>query len=198
MWTDIFSFRRGRPNSAGSSSFHLCLHPFWSPVSPHSPSAILVKKKEMTEPKLDPKCIFCKIIKGEIPSIKLHETKLSLAFMDLNPLSQGHCLVIPKEHAIKTHELHEETMADVGRTLHKVSKAVVTATKCENYNILQNNGSEAGQVVMHVHYHIIPKPNKAEGLGVKWPSKAADKDELAQLGKTIAAAVAKLSVASGL
>eukprot|EP00457_Paulinella_chromatophora_P009631 gb/GEZN01009702.1/.p1 GENE.gb/GEZN01009702.1/~~gb/GEZN01009702.1/.p1 ORF type:complete len:400 (-),score=51.00 gb/GEZN01009702.1/:81-1280(-) len=134
-----------------------------------------VKKSESNH---DSTCIFCKIVKGEIPSIKVHETPKTLAFMDINPLSPGHVLVIPKTHAAKTHELSEESMADLGRTLQKVSKAVVETTKTEDYNILQNNGAAAHQVVMHVHYHIIPKPNQEQGLGIKWPTKEGNIDQI--------------------
>lgn len=122
-------------------------------------------------------CIFCRIIKGEIPSFKVLETAKTLAFLDVGPLSKGHCLVIPKEHAMKLHELSDDSLAD----LLPVAKKVALAVGAENYNILQNNGREAHQVVDHVHFHVIPKTSmkdESEGLVIGWPTKEADKEEL--------------------
>ena len=134
---------------------------------------------------LDGDCIFCKITQGIIPSEKLLETEHSYAFLDIFPLSAGHCLVIPKYHAQKLHELPEEYHADVGRVLGKVARAVVSGTGCSDYNVLQNNGVAAHQVVPHVHFHIIPKTSEAEGLGIEWPAKAADKEKLASIRESI-------------
>ncbi|KAH8822597.1 HIT-like protein [Flagelloscypha sp. PMI_526] len=122
-------------------------------------------------------CIFCKIIKGEIPSFKLVETELSFSFLDIGPLSKGHALVIPKFHAAKLHQLPDEYLADAM----PLAKKIALAQGIEDYNILQNNGRIAHQVVDHVHFHVIPKPNEEEGLGVHWPAKEANKDELKSL-----------------
>eukprot|EP01088_Endostelium_zonatum_P019584 TRINITY_DN683_c0_g1_i1.p1 TRINITY_DN683_c0_g1~~TRINITY_DN683_c0_g1_i1.p1 ORF type:complete len:135 (-),score=28.51 TRINITY_DN683_c0_g1_i1:15-419(-) len=126
-------------------------------------------------------CLFCKIIKGSIPCHKVMETEQTLAFMDVFPLSKGHVLVIPKKHSVKVHEMNPEEMADLGPVLVKVAKAV----GAEDYNILQNNGKAAHQVVQHVHFHIIPKPSEEKGLGVSWPSEKADDEQL----KAIAAEI---------
>ncbi|KAK7450635.1 Adenosine 5'-monophosphoramidase [Stygiomarasmius scandens] len=119
-------------------------------------------------------CIFCKIIKGEIPSFKLLETELSYSFLDIGPLSKGHALVIPKHHTEKMHELPDEYLADVM----PIAKKIALAQGAENYNILQNNGRLAHQIVDHVHFHVIPKPNAEEGLGVGWPSQTLSKEEM--------------------
>eukprot|EP01102_Stenamoeba_stenopodia_P005263 TRINITY_DN15821_c0_g1_i1.p1 TRINITY_DN15821_c0_g1~~TRINITY_DN15821_c0_g1_i1.p1 ORF type:complete len:137 (+),score=25.63 TRINITY_DN15821_c0_g1_i1:92-502(+) len=129
----------------------------------------------------DPDCLFCKIVAGKIPCVKIHETEHALAFLDIFPLSEGHCLVIPKYHAEKLHQLPEAAMADVGPVLVKVAKAV----GAENYNILQNNGSIAHQVVKHVHFHIIPKPNEEQGLGIQWPASKAETEALQAVAGTI-------------
>ncbi|KAJ1952228.1 Adenosine 5'-monophosphoramidase, partial [Linderina pennispora] len=126
-------------------------------------------------------CLFCKIIKGEIPSVKLTETAHSFSFLDIGPLSEGHALVIPKYHAEKMHELPDEFLADAM----PVAKKIATALGAENYNILQNNGRLAHQEVMHVHFHVIPKPNAEEGLGVGWPTKPANMDGLKALGEKL-------------
>ncbi|KAJ4482478.1 HIT-like domain-containing protein [Lentinula aciculospora] len=119
-------------------------------------------------------CIFCKIIKGEIPSFKLIETDLSYAFLDVGPIAAGHSVVIPKYHAAKMHELPDEYLADAL----PVAKKIALAQGAEDYNILQNNGALAHQAVNHVHFHVIPKPNEQEGLVVGWPAKQVSQEEL--------------------
>ncbi|KAJ3186353.1 Adenosine 5'-monophosphoramidase [Gaertneriomyces sp. JEL0708] len=130
-------------------------------------------------------CIFCKIVKGAIPSFKVLETELSYAFLDVGPLARGHALVIPKEHAEFMHQLSDASLADIL----PVAKKVATALNVPNYNILQNNGKLAHQVVPHVHFHIIPKPNEEEGLGVGWPTKEADKDDMKKLADELVAKI---------
>ncbi|KAH8989413.1 HIT-like protein [Lactarius hatsudake] len=124
-------------------------------------------------------CIFCKIIKGEIPSFKLLETEFTFSFLDMNPLSKGHSLVIPKFHGEKLHDVPDEYLAD---TL-SIAKKIAIAQGAENYNILQNNGRIAHQEVDHVHFHVIPKPSasKTEGLVVEWPQQTMSKEELAEI-----------------
>ncbi|KAF2702699.1 HIT-like protein [Pleomassaria siparia CBS 279.74] len=122
-------------------------------------------------------CIFCKIIKGDIPSFKIFESDKTFAFLDIGPLSKGHSLIIPKHHGAKLHDIPDDQLAEVL----SVTKRIAVAQGLENYNILQNNGRIAHQVVDHVHFHLIPKPNETEGLGVGWPTKDADKGELAKL-----------------
>ncbi|KAL1705765.1 HIT-like domain-containing protein [Schizophyllum commune] len=113
-------------------------------------------------------CIFCKIIKGEIPSFKLLETELSYSFLDINPLSTGHALVIPKYHAAKLHELPDEYLADAM----PVAKKIAVALGAENYNILQNNGRIAHQV-------------DEAGLVIGWPQQTVTKEELAKVAEEV-------------
>ncbi|RBR13405.1 uncharacterized protein FIESC28_08186 [Fusarium coffeatum] len=119
-------------------------------------------------------CIFCKIIKGDIPSFKLFESEKTLAFLDIGPLSKGHALIIPKHHGAKLADIPDDQLTEIL----PVVKKIVNATGASDYNILQNNGRIAHQEVDHVHFHMIPKPNKEEGLGVGWPTKPADMDQL--------------------
>ncbi|KAI8806854.1 putative HNT1-adenosine 5'-monophosphoramidase [Cladochytrium replicatum] len=130
-------------------------------------------------------CIFCKIIKGAIPSSKILETELTYVFLDINPISKAHALVIPKYHAQFMHEVPDEHLADIL----PIAKKVATAIGAENYNILQNNGRLAHQAVDHVHFHIIPKPDARQGLGIEWPQQSPSKEELTE---TLAAIKAKL------
>lgn len=121
--------------------------------------------------------IFGKILAGDIPCHRLYEDAHVLAFLDVNPLSPGHALVIPKEPAATLAELSDDSAAAIGRVLPRLCRAVSTATGVSEYNVLQNNGSGAHQAVFHVHFHIIPKPNPTQGLGVGWPAKALDRSE---------------------
>lgn len=133
--------------------------------------------------------IFGKILRGEIPCHKLYEDELVLAFLDVSPLSAGHALVIPKEAAVTIDQLSDESAAAIGRLLPRLARAIMRVTGCDAYNVLQNNGSAAHQFVMHVHFHIIPKPSHEQGLGVGWPAGALDHSEGAALAKRIAAAL---------
>jgi histidine triad (HIT) family protein len=130
--------------------------------------------------------IFTKILSGEIPSHKVYEDEHVFAFLDIGPLSKGHTLVIPKEPAETLDQLSDESSAAIGRVLPRLCRAVVAVTGCPAYNVLQNNRPEAHQAVFHVHFHIIPKPNEAEGLGIEWPTGRLDAEE----GKALAAAIA--------
>ncbi|CZT00852.1 related to protein kinase C inhibitor-I [Rhynchosporium agropyri] len=173
-------------------------------------------------------CIFCKIIKGDIPSFKLFESDKVLAFLDINPLSRGHAvshpvtprdqiattpryfrpqyqpaldkssLVIPKHHGEKLLDIPDDQLSEILGTgieiararqfangvrlvIQPVVKKLVKATGAENYNILQNNGRIAHQEVDHVHFHMIPKPNREEGLSIGWPQQKTDMDKLKNL-----------------
>ncbi|CVK86352.1 hit family protein 1 [Fusarium proliferatum] len=125
-------------------------------------------------------CIFCRIIKGDIPSFKLFESDKTLAFLDIGPLSKGHALVIPKHHGAKLADIPDDHLTEILASIGTlpVVKKIVNATGATDYNILQNNGRIAHQEVDHVHFHMIPKPNETEGLGVKWPTKPADMEQL--------------------
>lgn len=122
-------------------------------------------------------CIFCKIISGQIPCLKLFESPKVLAFLDINPLSTAHALVIPKTHSARLHDAPEEEVAECGLVLSKLAKALVKSGLGSDYNVLQNNGRLAHQEVDHVHFHLIPK-NATEGLGIQWHSKSKSKQEL--------------------
>ncbi|KDQ07590.1 hypothetical protein BOTBODRAFT_38671 [Botryobasidium botryosum FD-172 SS1] len=132
----------------------------------------------MAAHQLDEKCIFCSIIKGATPSMKVYETEHSLAFLDISPVSEGHTQIIPKYHAVTLADLPDEYLHDIL----PIAKKVAAATGAQNYNILQNNGKLAFQHVPHVHFHVIPKTTEADGLVIdvdtNWPQRAAKKEEL--------------------
>ena len=133
-----------------------------------------------------PETIFSKIIAGELPCHKLYEDDRVLAFLDIAPLSRGHTLVIPKEPAATIDQLSDESAAAIGRVLPRLARAVMAATKTQAYNILQNNGSLAHQAVHHVHFHIIPKSDAGEGLGIGWSPRSLDDAEAGALAADIA------------
>ena len=134
-----------------------------------------------------PDTIFSKIIRGDFPCHKVFENEHVLAFLDINPVSPGHTLVIPKEAAEKIEDLSANAAAELGRILPRLCKAVSTATGSTEYNLLQNNGIEAHQTVMHVHFHIIPKPDSTQGLGIRWPSGSLSQADADALGTKIIA-----------
>ncbi len=105
-------------------------------------------------------CIFCKIVRGEIPSFKVYEDEHSLAFLDIHPKSQGQTLVIPKEHSENIYELTDETMARLSLVVKKVAVAVKNGLNSDGINILMNNEESAGQIIFHSHFHVVPRFNK--------------------------------------
>ncbi|MCH2267892.1 HIT family protein [Candidatus Thalassarchaeum betae] len=129
--------------------------------------------------------IFTLIIRGEIPCHKVYEDEHVFAFLDSNPFSPGHTLVVPKEQAITLDALSDESSAAIGRVLPRISRAVLAVSGTADFNVLQNNGEAAFQSVSHVHFHIIPKPE--DGSGLAWPFKSTqlDPDEGARMAEQI-------------
>lgn len=104
-------------------------------------------------------CIFCAIAAGEIPSFKVYEDDLVLAYLDINPFSKGHTLVIPKEHSAGLLDTDDAMLAGVIARVKKVAAHVTAKLGCDGFNIVQNNGAAAGQTVNHIHFHIVPRWN---------------------------------------
>jgi histidine triad (HIT) family protein len=133
--------------------------------------------------------IFTKIIAGETPCFRIYEDDKVFAFLDINPLSRGHTLVIPKEPAETLDQLSEESAAALGRALPRISRAILRATAATAFNLLQNNGATAHQAVLHVHFHIIPKYEDGTGLGLQWSAQSLSADEGKQLVTAISAQI---------
>jgi histidine triad (HIT) family protein len=104
-------------------------------------------------------------------------------------LSHGHTLVVPKETAETMETLSEDSAAALGRVLPRLCRAVIRATGVTQYNLLENNGSLAHQAIPHVHFHIIPKPNAREGLGIGWPQQTLDPKAGAALAESLRVAL---------
>ena len=114
-------------------------------------------------------CIFCKIIAGQIPAAVVYEDEAVLAFLDIGPVSDGHTLVVPKPHYSTVDQCPPEVLAGLIHPIQRIAKAVVSATGCDGYNVLCNNGRAAGQLVHHVHFHVIPRV-MGDGVFSHWPS----------------------------
>jgi histidine triad (HIT) family protein len=114
-------------------------------------------------------CVFCKIAAGDIPSMKIVEDGQSLAFLDINPLAEGHVLLIPKDHFETLDEMSPDVVAAVTAHLPRLVAAVTSVAGAEGCNVLQNNGQASGQVVPHVHFHVIPR-RSGDALGYRWPA----------------------------
>lgn len=102
-------------------------------------------------------CIFCKIIKGEIPSYKIYEDEFTYSFLDLSNDGNGHILVIPKNHCENVLDCDEETLAHVFKTIRKISRHLVEKCGFDGVNILNASGKSAEQSVFHLHFHILPR-----------------------------------------
>ena len=113
-------------------------------------------------------CIFCKIVRGEIPSATVFENDAVLAFLDINPVSKGHTLVIPKVHYASFAEIPADALAQLGEALRRISTAVTSQLTADGFNILLNNGRAAGQLIDHAHFHLVPR-NEADGV-MSWPA----------------------------
>lgn len=117
----------------------------------------------------DSNCIFCKIVAGDIPAQKVLETEDGLAFLDIGPLADGHLLWVPKHHHETLHEMPADVVGRLCASLPRLGAAVMKVTGAAGYNVLQNNGRVAGQIVNHVHFHLIPRA-KGDELGYRWPA----------------------------
>ena len=135
-------------------------------------------------------CIFCKIVKGKLPSYRVYEDERHVAFLDINPFSAGHTLVCPRRHGETLWDMDEHEIAEVFKVASKVSMGVVAATKADGFRIMQNNGEAANQAVAHIHVHVIP--SKLEDKGRFNRIKLTDK-EMAAVGESIRAEIAKLA-----
>ena len=130
-------------------------------------------------------CIFCKIINGEIPAVKVLDEELVVAFMDINPSSKGHMLVVPKNHAENIFEIPESDLAALIKAVKRCAKAVKEALNAEGITILQLNGKASNQIVPHLHIHIIPRW-KNDGLSISnWEMKPGDMEEINDIAQKV-------------
>ncbi|MEA2036301.1 MAG: HIT family protein [Nanoarchaeota archaeon] len=131
-------------------------------------------KKSGTKP--EDNCIFCKIVKGDIPSSKLYEDDRLISFLDIAPVNKGHALIVTKGHYETLLDVPDDDLTDIMATAKKIARAMSSALAIDGFNLAMNNKKVAGQIVPHVHLHIIPR-FKNDGFRTNWQHKKyADKE----------------------
>ena len=131
-------------------------------------------------------CVFCKIRDGQVPSFKIHEDERTLTFMDINPVTHGHCLVIPKAHAATLFEAEVEDLQATIVAAQQVARAIREALAPDGLNMLQANGAAAFQSVPHFHLHLIPRWAN-DGKGFDWKLVPGHRDQIMKAGERIRA-----------
>jgi len=138
-------------------------------------------------------CIFCKIVGGHLPCFKIFENDSVLAFGDINPISRGHSLVIPKVHAENIWEISVEDLTEVHRAARSIASAIVKTLGPAGIACVQLNGGEVNQVVMHYHLHMIPRVQGAPSFpACEWEPAGGDMDEIKKTAEMIASAVGEI------
>lgn len=129
-------------------------------------------------------CIFCKIVKKEIPAAVVYEDENVLSFLDIMPANKGHCLVVPKKHYEALLDIPDEELSSMIKAVKKIGKALSLSIGNGAYNIVMNNGAEAGQLVKHAHIHIIPR-FKGDRLRLSWSHKKYKDNEIDEFKEKI-------------
>lgn len=129
-------------------------------------------------------CIFCKIIDGKIPAAKIYEDEKIISFLDIMPANKGHCLVVPKKHSQTLIEMSEDDVVAAIKAAKKVARALSLSFGNGSFNVVMNNGKEAGQLVNHAHIHLIPRFQK-DRLRIKWSHLKYEGDEMKEYSEKI-------------
>ncbi len=133
-----------------------------------------------------PDCIFCQIIEGKLPCAKVYEDDLVISFLDINPVNTGHTLVVPKKHYVSLFDTPPDLLQACIEVSQKVARAVFKGTGASGLNIIQNNFRSAGQLIDHIHFHLVPR-NMHDGFFTSWPGKPYPSGELEKTLKKIKA-----------
>ncbi len=134
----------------------------------------------------DPDCLFCKIVAGEIPATRVYEDERTIAFMDINPGTRGHLLVIPREHAKDLIEIDPEDLAAVAKAAKIMAERVKERLEADGVNLINSCGSQAWQTVFHFHMHVIPRYS-GDPLRLPWHPEPGDRDEIAATAERLTA-----------
>mgnify|MGYP001610957670 CR=1 FL=1 len=129
-------------------------------------------------------CVFCRIIAGKIPAAKIYEDDKVMVFLDIMPANKGHCLVIPKKHAATLIEMEESDLEAAVKAAKKVARALSLSCGNGSFNLVMNNGKEAGQIVNHAHMHVIPRFQK-DRLRLKWSHLKYEDNEIKEYAEKI-------------
>jgi histidine triad (HIT) family protein len=138
-------------------------------------------------------CVFCRVIKGEIPSHKVYEDENTLAFLDIHPSTPGHTLIVPKAHIARVEDLPEEDAEALFGTLHKIVGGIQEAVEAPASTIGVNNGRESGQEIPHVHIHVIPRSKGYRGGIIQGIARGhrPDNDEMIEIAEKIRLKIAE-------
>ena len=129
-------------------------------------------------------CIFCKIVAGKIPAAKIYEDEEVISFLDIMPANKGHCLVVPKKHTQTLIEMGDDDLIATIKAAKKIARALSLSFGNGSYNLVMNNGKEAGQLVNHAHVHLIPRFQK-DRLRIKWSHLKYEGDEIKEYADKI-------------
>jgi histidine triad (HIT) family protein len=132
----------------------------------------------------DPDCLFCKIVAGEIPSTRVDEDERTVAFMDINPATRGHLLVVPREHSVDLLEVPEDDLAACARMAKKLAGRAKERLGADGVNLLNSCGRVAWQTVSHFHVHVIPRYTN-DPLRLPWVPAPGDRDEIAAAAEAL-------------
>jgi len=133
-------------------------------------------------------CIFCRIVAGEVPSARVYESDRVLAILDINPVATGHTLLLIKDHVPDLLGADAEVLAALGEALPRVARGVVTATDAQGCSVLLNSGRAAGQLIDHLHIHLIPRQSD-DGLRLEWHPGSYAEGEMESYRQRIAEAI---------
>jgi histidine triad (HIT) family protein len=134
----------------------------------------------------DPDCLFCRIVAGEIPSARVDEDERTVAFMDINPATRGHVLVVPREHAVDLLEVPDADLEACARTAQRLARRVKERLGADGVNLLNSCGPAAWQTVFHFHVHVIPR-YAGDPLRLPWVPGPGDADEIAATAEKLTA-----------
>ncbi len=128
-------------------------------------------------------CIFCRIVAGELPSIRVYEDAEAIAIMDINPATRGHVLVIPREHSADIHQIEDRDLGHCAVVAKQLARQAVSGLGAQGVTIMQSNGAAAWQTVFHYHVHVIPR-YEGDPLVLPWKPAPGDMDEIQEISKT--------------
>ena len=132
----------------------------------------------------DPDCLFCKIVADEVPSVRVHEDDRTIAFMDINPATRGHVLVVPREHSRDLMDIDPEDLGAVARAAQSVAQTMPDRLGADGVNLLNSCGRAAWQTVFHFHVHVIPRYD-GDPLRLPWTPAPGDRDEIAESARAL-------------
>ena len=132
----------------------------------------------------DPDCIFCKVVAGELPSERIYEDEHTVSFMDINPGTRGHALVVPRNHSRNLYEIDDEDLRHTALAARRLALRMRDRLGCEGVNLVNSCEQAAWQTVFHFHVHVIPRFGD-DPLRLPWTPQEADADDLAAVAATL-------------